>query len=185
MSFNRTKYDKCAYDLQMKRSTGPGDYKLFGSFAENCEPCLSMYGPVGSKADVSLVRKPNDLSFGNMAAVESELSWRNQLVSKCNDNNPIGKHTLIHKSPCTNKLTSEDTRFTHPIDNFRCMSLTSYQVEPYLSINPQCHIQPISDRVGMNSRMYAKDTHKTPEQKYFDNGEALPKEIPTKNEMCN
>lgn len=188
MSFNRTKYDDCAYDLQMGRSTGPGDYRLFGSFAENCNQCLSYDGPIGSKSDVSIVKKPLDLCFKDMAQVESELSWRNQLLSKCNDNlNPInnGKHELVHKSSCTKKLTSEDTRFTHPIDNFRCMSLTSYQVEPYLHVNPQCHVQESSDRIGMNSRLYAKDIYRIPIQEFLDNGEVLPKEIPVKKEICD
>jgi hypothetical protein len=181
MSFNRTRYDKCAYDLQMGRSTGPGDYRLYGSFAENCNQCLSYDGPIGAKSDVSLVKKPLDLCFKDMAQVESELSWRSQLLTKCNNNStPIGKHELNHKPACTKKLTPEDTRFTHPLDNFRCMSLTSYQVEPYLHVNPQCHVQESGDRVGMNSRLYAKDVYRIPAPTFLDNGEALPKEIPVR-----
>jgi hypothetical protein len=186
MSFNRTRYDQCAYDLQMGRSTGPGDYRLFGSFAENCNQCLSYDGPVGAKSDVSLVKKPLDLCFKEMAQVESELSWRNQLLTKCNNNSsPVGKHELNHKPSCTKKLTPEDTRFTHPLDNYRCMSLTSYQVEPYLHVNPQCHVQESGDRIGMNSRLYAKDVYRIPAQDFLDKGEALPKEIPTKKEICD
>ena len=184
MSFNRIRYDNCAYDLQMGRSVGPGDYRLYGSFAENCDQCLSYDGPIGAKSDVSIVKKPLDLSFKEMAEVESELSWRNQLLTKCNNNNtPINKYKPNHKPSCSKKLTSEDTRFTHPIDNYRCMSLTNYQVEPYLHVNPQCHVQ--EDRIGMNSRLHAKDIYKIPVQDFLDNGEALPKEIPYKKEICN
>jgi len=186
MSFNRTRYDNCAYNLQMGRSTGPGDYRLFGSFAENCNECLSYDGPIGAKSDVSLVKKPQDLSFKEMAQVESELSWRNQLLTQCNDNStPLNKYKLNHKPSCTKKLISEDTRFTHPLDNYRSMSLTTYQVEPYLHINPQCHVQESGDRIGMNSRLYAKDIYKLPVQEFLDNGESLPKEIPVKNKTCN
>jgi hypothetical protein len=175
MSFNRIKYDKCAYDLQIGRSTAPGDYRLFGSFAENCDQCFSYNGPVGAKSDVSLARKMDDLTF--MAQVESELSWRNQLLSDCNDNtSPLDKHELEHKPVCTNKLTSEDTRFSHPIDNFRSMSLTNYQIEPYLPVNPQCHVQPINDRAGLNSRNWTKDNYVMPDQQFWDNAEALPKQ---------
>lgn len=186
MSFNRTKYDKCAYDLEIGRSTGPGDYRLFGSFAENCNQCFSSDGPIGAKSDVSIVKKPLDLSFTEMSQVESELSWRNQLLTKCNNNyNPIDKHQTNHKPSCAKKLTSEDTRFTHPIDNYRSMSLTSFQVEPYLHVNPQCHIQESYDLIGMNSRLYAKDIYKIPDQEFFDKGESLPKEIPVNKEICD
>ena len=64
MSFNRTKYDKCAYELQMNRSTGEGDYRLYAPFAENCSQCISETGPIGAKSDVSLVKKPMD--FGTV-----------------------------------------------------------------------------------------------------------------------
>lgn len=186
MSFNRIKYDNCAYDLQMGRSTAPGDYRLFAPFAENCGQCLSYDGPIGSKADVSLVKKPMDLCFKEMAQTESELSWRSQLLTKCNDNKtPLGKHKVHHKPVCSKKLAPEDTRFTHPLDNYRSMSTTSYQVQPYLPINPQCHVQESNDRIGLNSRLHSKDMYKLPAQEFWDKGEALPKEIPTTKQMCD
>jgi hypothetical protein len=185
MSFNRNKYDKCAYELQMGRSVAPGDYRLFGPFAENCDVCYSYDGPIGSKADVSLVKKPASLSLEEMAQAESELSWRKQPLTRCNnDASPLGKYNLEHKPTCTKKLSPEDTRFTHPIDNYRGMSLTSYQLEPYLPVNPQCHIQESGDRIGSNSRLNAKDAYRMPKQDFWDKGEALPKEIPVRKDLC-
>jgi hypothetical protein len=106
MSFNRSKYDKCAYDLQMERSTDMGDYRLYAPYAENCTQCFSSTGPVGSKSDVSLVKENMELSFSKMAQVESELSWRNQLLSKCNNNStPLNKYPVNHKNECNNKLS--------------------------------------------------------------------------------
>lgn len=179
MSSNRTKFDKCAYNLQMGRSTNPGDYRLFAPFAENCEQCYSQDGPIGSKADVSTAKKPMDLSFSSLAQVESELSWRRQLLTKCNTDSglSISQKDLNHKTPCSKQLAPEDTRFTHPIDNYRSMSLTHLMVEPYLHVNPQCEIQEISDRTGLNSRLHVKDTFKPVKQEFWDKGEALPKEI--------
>ena len=179
MSFNRTKYDSSAYNLQMDRSIGPGDYRLFGSFAENNNQCFSSFGPVGAKSDVSLVKNFDDLTFTKMANVESNLSWRNHKLSKSNDNKEITT-TLNHKKQCSKKLTIEDTRFTHPIDNYRSMSLTTYQYEPYLHVNPQCHIQESTDRIGLNSRLYSKDMYILHEQIPWDNGDAFPKEKPSK-----
>jgi hypothetical protein len=186
MSFNRNKYDKCAYNLQMERSTNPGDYRLAAEFAENCDQCFSSFGPVGSKSDVSLVKENMDLSFKEMTEVESALSWRNQLLSKCNNNaTPLNKFNVHHKTVCNNSLTPEDTRFTFPLDNFRGMSLTEYMLEPYLHVNPQCMIQHNDDKIGLNSRLNAKDNYKLVNPKMVDSEEALPKEIPTPKKICN
>lgn len=161
MSFNRTSYDKCAYDLDINRSIGPGDYRLFAPYAENCNQCFSSFGPVGSKADVSVVKQPMEMQFGSMAEAESELSWRHRPATRCNDDsNPLGGMKLLHKPSCSSKLISEDTRFTNPLDNYRGMSLTSYHLNPYLPVNPQCNILDSSDQYGLNSRLFTKDNYK-------------------------
>jgi hypothetical protein len=158
MSFNRITYDKCAYDLKMNRSTLPGDYRLYGSYAENCSQCYSADGPYNAKSDVSLPRDANDLSYKNMADVENQLSWRRKKLDECNDNiEQLDESKLRNKPVCSNKLVSEDTRFTNPIDNYRGMSLTSYMLNPHLPINPQCVVQNIDDKYGLNSRLYIKD----------------------------
>lgn len=186
MSFNRIKYDNTAYDLQMGQSTAPGDYRLYAPFAENCNQCYSYTGPIGSKSDVSLVKGPMDLSFKNMADAESQLSWRNQRLGKSNaQTNPLTDVKLEHKPVCSNQLTPEDTRFTHPLDNYRGMSLTDLMLEPYIHVNPQCHVQESGDRIGLNSRLHSKDTWKLSPQDFWDKGEALPKEIPTAKQSCN
>lgn len=183
MSFNRIKYDKCAYELQMNRSTGEGDYRLYAPFAENCSQCFSETGPIGAKSDVSLVKKPMDLTFGDMAQTETQLSWRGQMLTKCNNNNnPFDNAKLNHKGACPDNLTSEDSRFTHPIDNYRSMSLTGFMMEPYLHVNPQCYIQSNSDKMGLNSRSFVKDTYVVPQQKIWDTYQVLPKELP--NPVC-
>jgi hypothetical protein len=158
MSFNRLSYDQCAYDLKMDRSTLPGDYRLYGSYAENCNQCYAMDGPGNSKSDVSLARDGNDLSYTNMADIENQLSWRRKKLNECND--PPGQlddKVLRNKPVCSNKLIPQDTRFTNPLDDYRGMSLTSYMVNPYLPINPQCVVQNNDDKYGLNSRLYVKD----------------------------
>jgi hypothetical protein len=193
MSFNRIKYDNCAYDLQMNRSIAPGDYRIYAPYAESCDQCFSDVGPIGSKSDVSLVKKSTDLCFKDMAQTESELSWRNQLLTKCNNNKqPLNACILEHKPSCSKKLTAEDTRFTNPIDNFRGMSLTSFMIEPYMSVNPQCYVQEINDRLGLNSRLHLKDLYTPVDNKpesapFWDTGAALPKEVinNSKKDMCS
>lgn len=157
MAYSRTTYDSCAYNLKMKRSTEQGDYRLNGDFAENHNQCYSYNGPIGSKSDVSIIKKPNEICFGNMAEVESELSWRNNKLGKCNDK-IFNKYPIINKPECSSNLISQDTRFTNPIDNYRGMSLTSYMLTPYLYTNPQCYIQEIKQLVGSNTRIEMKDS---------------------------
>lgn len=185
MSSNRTIYDSLAYDLEINRSKGPGDYRLFGSYAENINQCYSAFGPIGSKADVSLVKENDDFTFTELANIESQLSWRNHKLSKYNNNNPKPITTKVNnKNECTNKLNTEDTRFTHPIDNYRSMSLLPYQYDPYLHVNPQCHVQESNDRIGLNSRLYSKDMYILSEQIPWDKGDAFPKETKQKKSKC-
>jgi len=175
MSFNRAIYDQPAYDLKMGRSTGPGDYRLFGSFAENTTQGISLFGPVGAKSDVSLVKKELELEYGSMADVESSLSWRHRELTKYNnDSSPMGSLLVNHKPALTNKLTPEDTRFTNPLDNYRSMSLTSYMLTPYLHVNPQCHILDSDSLIGLNSRAWSKDNFKPVMPKPLDQCVDLP-----------
>ena len=110
MAFSRITYDSCAYDLQMKRSTYQGDYRLFSNFAENENQCYSYNGPIGSKSDVSLIKQPMETCFGTMTEVESDLTWRNNKLHKCNDKK-FNQYPVIDKPICSPSLSSEDTRF--------------------------------------------------------------------------
>jgi hypothetical protein len=184
MSSSRIKFDNNAFDLQINRSIGPGDYMLYRGYGENDNPCYSYDGPIGSKDDVSVgdMKMPRPGEY--MTEIESELTWRSRPLTKSNLNStPINKYKLYNKNVCPNILQIEDTRFTHPIDNYRGMSLTEYQYEPYLHVNPQCVIQESTDRIGLNSRLVIKDNYSIPNQEFWDNGDGFPKETNIKIEM--
>ena len=172
MAFSRTNYDNCAYNLKINRSTQPGDYRLFGDASENHNACFSFGGPVGSKADVSVAKKDNQLKFDNVVEVESKLSWRRQLLNNCNNNEETLNNEVKHKSNCSLYLVSEDTRFTHPIDNYRALDTSVYNYSPYLHVNPQDYY--LEDRIGSNTKLLIKDNYIMPKQEIWDNGEALP-----------
>jgi len=179
MAFSRTKYDDCATKLHVGRSIGEGEYRLFPGFNESAQGCLSYDGPRNSKNDVSTARKKEVLDWGRMAQIESDLKSLNIPLTNCNENAvnmDYGKNETVNKLACNDILSAEDTRFTYPLQAFRSMSLTSYQLQPFLFSNPQCHIQ--DDRIGLDSRNKAKDTFKTPKPNMVDKGEALPKENP-------
>jgi len=177
MSFSRMRYDDCATSLHVERSVGEGNYRLYPGFGENVDECHSFDGPRGSKADVSTAETKATLDWGNMAKIESDLKRLNVPLTNCNDNATnldYWKNKTYNKVGCSPFLNADDTRFSYPIQAFRSMSLTSYQLQPFLFSNPQCHV--IDDRSGLNSRLRAKDSYKTPNPNILDHGEALPKE---------
>ena len=176
MSFNRLRYDECATKLHNERSIGIGDYMLFPGYNKNVEQCYSLTGPIGSKADVSTPENNSSLNLGDITQIESELQSRNIIASECNDNATninYSKNKVIDKKICNPMLNTEDTRFTNPLQSYRSMSLTSYQLQPWLFSNPQCHVQ--DDRIGLGSRNIVKDAYKINETEFLDTGEALPK----------
>lgn len=163
MSFSRIKYDDEAYNLTLNRSIGPGDYRLFKGFNENCTKCYSFDGPSNAKSDVFTVGNDvNDIDWGTMTEAESHIMNRvNHLI----DDNHYGKNDSYLNIPvnqskqnCTQTLIAEDTRFTNPLEAYRCMDTTSYHYTPFLYVNPECELQ--DDRIGLNSRLRVKDTFK-------------------------
>ena len=184
MAFSRIKYDDCATKLKTEREVAPGNYRLFPGFVENCQQCFSEFGPVGSKADVSSAKNSCSLDWSGMAQVESDLTNRNIPLTDCNENatnTTYNKNPVYNKTACTPLLNSEDTRFSNPIQAYRSMSLTDYQLQPFLYSNPQCHVQ--DDRIGLNSRNKAKDTYTLTMPNIVDQGNVFPKEI-VPRQMC-
>lgn len=185
MSFTRTKYDDEAYDLKLERSTGPGDYRLFINNNENCNKCLSYDGPRNAKSDISLVNHEGINQWGNMAEVESHLTNR---VNQLTDTNIYGKNDhyknipVINKNKCDKLLESEDTRFSFPLEAYRCMDLTAYHYSPFLHINGQCEIQ--EDRIGLNSRSLVKDTFIVNRPTPLDQTATLPPQQNNEFDIC-
>jgi len=175
MSFSRIKYDQNSYDLKINRETSPGDYRLFMGFNENCEKCYSNNGPVGGRNDPSLADNGFTNQWAPMADLESKLTNR---VNKLIDSNDYGKnddyknYPVFNKNDCNNNIISQDTRFTNPIEAYRCMDNTDYQYTPFLFVNPQCEI--LEDRIGLNSRLKVKDTYKIHIPQPLDQTNALP-----------
>lgn len=182
MAFTRTKYDNEAYDLKMERSTGPCDYKLFLGSNENCEKCISYDGPRNGKSDVSLADNGQLNQWGSMTEVESHLTNR---VNKLTNTNIYGKNDyykniqVINKNNCNTTLESEDTRFSFPLEAYRCMDLTAYHYSPFLHVNGQCEIQ--DDRIGLQSRLRVKDTFIVTKPVPLDQTNILPPTLSNEN----
>lgn len=193
MSFNRLPYDRCAYSQQLKRSVTPGDYKLYLGQGENCSKCLPLNAPINSKDSVSGVRRVDQTDFGFLATAESHLTNRTVPLSECNENATDLKHRdlkIYHKPICETKMETQDTRFSHPVESYRGMSLLNYHFD-YLHVNPQNNIQCDSHREGFNSRGWVKDNYEIPDQERWDKGKALPpkprkvRQLPKCKVQCN
>ena len=63
MSFSRINYDQCAYDLQLDRSVGPGNYRLFPGYADNCKKCYPYNQPTNSKEPTDKVFSKSSIAF--------------------------------------------------------------------------------------------------------------------------
>lgn len=188
MSFSRIKYDNSAYDLKINRSVGPGDYRLFKAYNENCSKCFSYDGPKNAKSDVYTVgNSQTDIEWGSMTEVESYIMNR---VNKLVDDNELGKNDSYLKfqvnpikQTCANTLIAEDTRFTNPIESYRSMDTTVYHYTPFLYSNPQCEIQ--EDRIGLNSRLRVKDTFKPSPVMVYDQTDTIPSvKLNTPSTIC-
>jgi hypothetical protein len=84
MSFNRLRYDTCAYQQELTESVGTLAYVLDPNRFENCNKCRMEFGIVGGTA-VSHAK-------GNLVDLESDLRGTTRLQSKC--------PTLKYQNPC-------------------------------------------------------------------------------------
>lgn len=109
MSFNRLKYDNCAYAKDVEESTTPLDYQLFRGKYENCKQC-----PVGSYT--------NNLEFGSKTSVESELYGLTREGSRCpskkyNPKNPGAKADFTPARVCESVYYITPTNMKMPTSN--------------------------------------------------------------------
>ena len=86
MSFNRLKYDTCAYKHEISESVGTLDWILDNNRFENCGKCRFEFGLVGG-TNVSHAK-------GNLVDVESDLMGTTRLQTNC--------PTLKYINPCPN-----------------------------------------------------------------------------------
>ena len=84
MSFNRLKYDTCAYQHDVSESVGTLNWILDSNRFENCNKCRVEFGIIGG-TNVSHAK-------GNLVDLESDLMGTTRLQSKC--------PTLKYLNPC-------------------------------------------------------------------------------------
>jgi hypothetical protein len=75
MSLNRTRYDTCSYEGELKRQTDALSYLLDPVKFYRCDPCRHELGLVGGN-EVSIIA-------GNMVDLENDLRGQTRPLSKC------------------------------------------------------------------------------------------------------
>ena len=141
-NFTRTKYDAAELEMYNTSVKDGNNYIMNPTSVENANLC---YAPAGARNAVSQVARPLNaegfLNFETKTDIENKLQNRHLPLNSLERTNKdyAAVATTIPKT-CDNKkehLTNEDTRFTHPIINYRGMYTATHKFTPYLHMNPQ------------------------------------------------
>lgn len=157
---SRLGYDNRAYNDKVRESTSPLQYIMDVNRIQNCNQCLSTYGPRSGYMGYGV-----STSAGNTATpiqdlinIDSILSNRNVKLSKTSDGkvNPINvtDYTLNHARICDNTLNPIASHLTNPPQDYREMSINRFYDLPN---NPQANI--FYDQ-AINTTLEAKDNYR-------------------------
>ena len=145
------------------------------SVQENNTSCYASSGIVGAQSQVSRPMDGNDLDLGTKADIESKL--RNQsygIYSSGRNNQDYAKVPTTTPTECNigDKIMYEDSRFTHPIANFREMETSQYNFNPALYVDFQKAVYDNTlflspSRGGESSRHLSKEPHFNKKPKEF------------------
>ena len=129
MSFNRLKYDKCAYQKNLEESMAPGNYQFYAGKYDNKNNCRIEFGILGGN-NVSMYK-------GNIIDLESELRGQTLPNSKC----PSNKFYPKYKQSCDSGLPSgllncNSDLVNLPTSNIICYKPVTYAPQPSVSFCP-------------------------------------------------
>lgn len=169
---SRLDYDNCFINDDIEQSVGPLLYRMNPNQIDNCNACLSVFGPrtgpngYGDSTTVGHTVAPSQ----DLVDVESILSNRNVIASKCKDGkvNDINvlDFKLQHARTCNDFLDPISTHLTNPPTNYRELAVNRFYDLP---TNPQMNI---FWNFAVNSQLEAKDN-------FFEKQPRLPKSDPT------
>lgn len=173
-NFTHSRYDKDAYDEEIARSTNPLLYRLDPNYAINCNQCFSSNGPRNGHEAATV-------SAANRIDVDSILKG----ISKKKSHSIHGQlpHSLDKIQtfmPKNCSFDTEYTRYTHPAYDIKGLNVDDMRLD-YPLHDPQCQI---FENFQINTRLQAKDNHKTIWQVPLDQRNLLPTEKLNKVKNC-
>lgn len=165
--FTNLRYDTQAYNDELSRSTGELLYRLDPNFANNCNPCFAPHGPRGGNV--------NSIDVGQKIDVDSILRGVSKINTKSNNQqipDSLGQYHVPELRECSGALEANHSRYTHPARDIRGLNVDDMRFD-YPLHDPQCNI---FENFAVNTRLQAKDDHKTIWQTPIDQNAALPTE---------
>jgi hypothetical protein len=181
----RLAYDKCYYEDRLAQSVSPLLYKLNPNQINNCESCLSVFGPRSGHNGygVSTTVGHRTSPAQDLVDVESILSNRNVIASKCKDGKvndiDVTKFHLQHARICNDFLDPIASHLTNPPQNYREMAINRFYDLP---THPQANI---FWNFAVNTSLEAKDNYFEQLPRIASYDPALPREFRGKQLQCN
>lgn len=183
---SKLSYDQCAYDDYLSDSVGPLLYKLNPNQINNCNSCLSVFGPRSSGGaqsyGVSSFVGNKTAPAQELVDLESVLSNRNVLASKCKDAQvndiDVTKFKLQHARVCNDFLDPVATHLTNPPANYRGMNINRFYNLPK---NPQTNIYY---DWAVNTQLEAKDNYRERVPRLIKDDLVLPREFMGDQRPC-
>lgn len=174
--YTRLSYDTAAQKEHIARSTDPLRYKLDPNFAINQNRCFAPHGPrAGAQTSDAVGSSPISTTFGEQADIDSVLRGVTKSNSKSNFQqmpDSLNPYKIFNLPNCPEKIESEYSRYTHPAYDIRGLTVPDLNYD-YPLQDPQCQI---FENFAVNTRLQAKDTHRTVWQVPLDQRNAFPVE---------
>ena len=174
--FTHLKYDQDAYNDSLSSSVNPMLYKLDPNYAVNYNRCFFPNGPRnGHDAAVS---RPED-----RIDVDSILRGLGKKSSKSiSGQTPKSLNNFRTEIPpeCESKMESVYSRYTHPAREIKGLHVDDMRFD-YPLHDPQCHI---FENFQVNTRLQAKDNHRTTWQIPIDQSTLYPSDHMGKLKNC-
>jgi hypothetical protein len=181
---SRLGYDRCYFEDRLSQSVGPVLYKLNPNQINNCESCLSVFGPRSGHNGygVSTTVGHRTAPAQDLVDVESILMNRNVIASKCKDGKvndiDVTKFQLQHARVCNDFLDPIASHLTNPPASYRELAINRFHDLP---THPQANI--FWD-FSTNTQLEAKDNYRERALMPYAYDPALPKEFKGLNKPC-
>ena len=180
---SRLGYDNCAIQDDIAQSVSPLLYKVNPNQINNCQACLPVFGPRSNSYGISTTVGHRTSPSQDLVDVESILSNRNVLASKCKDGNvndiDVTKFNLQHARICNDFLDPIASHLTNPAQNYRELAINRFYDLP---TNPQ---NPIFYNFAVNTHLEAIDNYREAVPKNRNYDATLPREYTGKAKACN
>ncbi len=158
---SRLGYDTPCYNQTVEQSVSPLLYKLDPTQMNNCNGCLSVFGPRTSMGPrsygVSTVVGKTLAPALDLTDIDSIMSNRNVINSKCRDGKvntiDLNSFKLQHAVTCNDFMDPIASHLTDPPQNYRGMSINRFYNLPK---NPQVNIYWDG---AVNTKLEARDNY--------------------------